>query len=69
VFGFIAGLFMSMMMSKGSPAAPSTTIDKKAVKDAEDKERRNKRNLRGRQLIGLADPKNGLGGIQNILGG
>lgn len=56
-------------MSKGSPAAPSTTIDKKAVKDAEDRERRNKRNLRGRQLVGLADTKNGLGGIQNILGG
>jgi hypothetical protein len=67
--GFFVGMLMSMMMSSGSPAAPSTTIDKKAVKDAEDKERRNKRNLRGRQLIGLADTKNGLGGIQNILGG
>jgi len=67
--GFFVGMLMSMMMSSGSPASLSTTIDKKAVKDAEDKERRNRRNLRGRQLVGLADTKNGLGGIQNILGG
>lgn len=67
--GFFIGLVISALMSKDSPAAPSNTIDKKAIKEAEDLERRNKRNLRGRQLVGIANADGGLGGIKNILGG
>ncbi len=69
MFAFIASMVISAFMSNGSPAAPSNTIDKKAIKAAEDLERRNKRNLRGRQLVGIANADGGLGGIKNILGG
>jgi len=44
-------------------------LDKMAISKAEEDERRRRRNLRGRELIGIANPNNGLGGIQNILGG
>ena len=78
MFSFIGSLFgggrspisyLSSIFKKKEVEAPTTEIDKSAVKKAEDDERRKRRNLRGKELVGIYNTNKGLGGIQNILGG
>jgi len=64
--GYLARLWLE---HGGGRANADTGIDRAAINKAADDERRRRRNLRGRELIGIANSNNGLGGIQNILGG
>jgi len=68
-FGFLGGLASKLFGRGGGESTPTTEIDKVAVKKAEDNERRRRRNLRGKELVGIYNANNGLGGIINILGG
>jgi len=67
--GYLARLWMEHGGGRVVAGRADDGIDRAAINKAADDERRRRRNLRGRELIGIANPNNGLGGIQNILGG